>query len=100
VLPASSPEDALGLAASHTGPLHLLLTDVIMPGMSGPELARRLAAERPDLAILFMSGYTDGSVAPHGVLEPGIQFIQKPFDRSSLLQKIRATLVNKSESAG
>lgn len=100
VLPASRPEDALGLAASHPGPLHLLLTDVIMPGMSGPELATRLAAERPDLAILFMSGYTDGSVAPHGVLEPGIQFIQKPFDRSSLLQKIRATLVKKSRSAG
>jgi len=92
VLAAHTPQEALHLAASHTGELHLLITDVVMPAMSGRELARRLSLERPKLKTLFMSGYTADIIARQGVLETGLNFLQKPFTNESLATKVRQVL--------
>jgi two-component system, cell cycle sensor histidine kinase and response regulator CckA len=73
-------------------PIDLLLTDVVMPGMSGRQLALRLTELHPDLKVLFMSGYTDNVMAQHGVLEPGTELLQKPFTLDSLGDKVRAVL--------
>jgi CheY-like chemotaxis protein len=78
----------------------LVLTDVIMPGMSGAELSQRLRQARPDLKVLFMSGYPDDAVARHGVLDPGVPFIQKPFLELTLAVKVRETLGQDAEIAG
>jgi two-component system, cell cycle sensor histidine kinase and response regulator CckA len=92
VLLAESPVAAEGIAGSHPGPIHLLLTDVVMPGMRGPELAERLLRLRPDLRVLYMSGYTDDAIAHHGFLDAGTEFLQKPFTPNGLTQKIREVL--------
>jgi signal transduction histidine kinase len=92
VLEAASGDIALQVARAETGPIHLVVTDVVMPGMSGRELWDRLRALRPDSRVLFMSGYTDDAIARHGVLEPGIAFLQKPFTPFSLAQKVRELL--------
>jgi PAS domain S-box-containing protein len=92
VLSANTPEKALDLAAAHAGKIHLLITDVIMPGMNGRELATRLHELHPDLKSLFMSGYTANVIAHRGVLDAGVQFIQKPFSRLELGTKIREAL--------
>ncbi len=92
VLEAASGDMALEVARSETGPIPLVVTDVVMPGMSGRELWDRLRALRPDSRVLFMSGYTDDVIARHGVLEPGIAFLQKPFTPSGLAQKVREVL--------
>ncbi len=91
VIPACNAEDALEVLARHSGRVDLLLTDVVMPGASGPELARRLTADRPDLHVLFVSGYPDDSPEA-GMLEPGIAFLQKPFTADTLARKVRAVL--------
>ena len=91
-LPAPTPDDALRLADSHDGPIHLLLTDIVMPGMKGPELRQRLAARRPEAKALFTSGYTQDIVGHHGVLEAGVHFLQKPYSVQSLIAKVRETL--------
>jgi FixJ family two-component response regulator len=70
----------------------LLLTDVVMPGISGAALAEELAGTHPDMKVLFMSGYTDETIAHHGVLEPGIAFLHKPFTVFDLARKVRAVL--------
>jgi DNA-binding response OmpR family regulator len=70
----------------------LLLTDVVMPGMSGKDLARELTQVRTDLKILFMSGYTEETIAHHGVLTPGAEFLQKPFSPSVLVRRVREVL--------
>jgi two-component system cell cycle sensor histidine kinase/response regulator CckA len=80
------------VAAGHPGPIHLLITDVVMPHLSGPELATKLAVSRPDMKVLFVSGYTDDTVFRHGVLEGGVAFLQKPFNLAALSQKIREVL--------
>lgn len=92
VLAASHGHEALQLAQEHLQDIQLLLTDVIMPGMNGKDLARQLSQVRPDLKIIFMSGYTDGTIGRHGVLDPGNVFIQKPFLPRMLVHKIREVL--------
>ena len=92
VLEAPDGELALHLAQRHAGPIHLLLTDVVMPGMSGRQLADRLARLRPDTKVLYVSGYTDDAVVRHGVLEAGIAYLQKPFTIDSLARKVREVL--------
>jgi two-component system, cell cycle sensor histidine kinase and response regulator CckA len=92
VLSAAGPSEALDLAARHSAAIHLLLTDVVMPGMSGPQLASRLQSLREGIKVLFMSGYTDTSIAHHGVLDPGKLLIMKPFSRETLTQKVREAL--------
>jgi PAS domain S-box-containing protein len=92
VLEARNGGQALVLSEGHAGTIHLLLTDVVMPQMSGPALAKRLAHARPDMKVLCMSGYTDDSIVRHGVLEAEIDFIQKPITPGTLTRKVRAVL--------
>jgi PAS domain S-box-containing protein len=92
VLDAADGMQALEIAAAHKGKIHLLITDVVMPRLSGRELAARLAPTRLDLRVLYISGYTDDSVFRHGVLEGGMAFLQKPFNLKVLATKIREIL--------
>jgi two-component system, cell cycle sensor histidine kinase and response regulator CckA len=92
VLDSCNGQEALCFARGHAGPIHLLLTDVVMPGLSGPELARDLQQLHPETRVLFMSGYTADAMNQHGVLEEGLSLLPKPFTRSSLTQKIRDLL--------
>ncbi len=92
ILEADSGEAALQLADSFHSPIDLLLTDVVMPAMSGRELARRVQVLRPEIRVLYTSGYTDDLIAHHGVLEAGVSFLQKPFTQQQLLQKLREVL--------
>lgn len=92
VLPARTPGEAVQIAREAAGQIHLLMTDVVMPEMNGRELAKNLLTLYPDLRRLFISGYTADIIAPHGVLEPGVHFLQKPFTLSDLAKKIRETL--------
>jgi two-component system, cell cycle sensor histidine kinase and response regulator CckA len=92
VLVAGGGPEALELFHQHCGPLDLLITDVIMPKMSGRELADQLRQPRPDLKVLFVSGYTDSAIVNHGILEPGTVFLQKPFSPEQLTSKVRDIL--------
>jgi PAS domain S-box-containing protein len=92
VLEADSLEEAVRLSETEAGGIDLLLTDVIMPGSTGPELAERLLASLPDLRVVYMSGYTDGSVVAQGIIDGSSNFIQKPFTGELLARKIRAVL--------
>jgi PAS domain S-box-containing protein len=99
VLTAESPEQALVIAGRTTGDIQLLLTDVVMPGMDGRQLAKRIREDRPGIKVLFMSGYTADLIAKRGVLDEGVQFISKPFSRGALTRKLRHVLENTSEQA-
>jgi PAS domain S-box-containing protein len=92
VLTAADPATALALSDRHPGPIDLLLTDVVMPEMSGPELCQRLKSRRPRTRVLYMSGYTDEALGRYGVLEPGTFLLQKPFRIGELGQKVREVL--------
>ncbi len=92
VIEAIDPDDALRWVAEHDDPIHLLVTDVVMPGMSGRVLAERLTALRSDLKVLYVSGYTDDSVVRHGLLEAEVAFLQKPFSPDALARKVREVL--------
>jgi PAS domain S-box-containing protein len=92
VLGANSPGQAIGLAHEHAGEIHLLMTDVIMPEMNGKDLAGHLRAMYPNLKCLFMSGYSANVIAHHGVLDTGVNFIQKPFSRQELAASVRKSL--------
>ena len=92
VLEARQGEEALALSELHAGPIHLLLTDLVMPKMSGPELAQNLQALRPDMPVLYMSGYNDEKVLRYGMQEQQIHFLQKPFTPNALIAKIRQVI--------
>jgi DNA-binding response OmpR family regulator len=92
VLEAPSAEAALDVASRHSGKIDLLLTDVVMPGMSGRDLARRLADARPGLRVIYMSGYTEDTITRHGILEPGLVYVQKPFSPEALARRVREVL--------
>ncbi|MHB8066877.1 MAG: ATP-binding protein [Desulfobaccales bacterium] len=89
---AANGEEALTICEKNNGPIHLLLTDVVMPQMGGGELATRVAQLRPEIKVLFMSGYTTNAIVHHGVLDEGINFVQKPVKVLSLLQRVREIL--------
>jgi len=92
VFAAGNAEQAIRTAEELREPIHLLLTDVIMPGMSGRQLAEKILNTRPGTKIVYMTGYTDDMVMQHKVLEPGVQLLQKPFSKTDLALKVRATL--------
>jgi PAS domain S-box-containing protein len=92
VLAARSPAEALGLAAQEPGEIHLLATDVVLPGMNGRELYARLHALRPGLKCLYLSGYTADAISQRGVLPDGVSFLQKPYSLKTLAEKVRAVL--------
>jgi CheY-like chemotaxis protein len=88
ILSARNPEEAIRIAESHPGPIHLMVTDVILPGINGAQLASQLSRLRPEMKVLFVSGYTDEYIVRHGVLEPGLAFLQKPFSPKALNRKV------------
>jgi CheY-like chemotaxis protein len=92
VLEARHGAEALVVCDEHKEPIHLLMTDVIMPEMGGRQLAERVSDQRPETKILFMSGYTDNAILHHGVLKSGTNFLQKPFTPATVLRKVRAVL--------
>lgn len=92
VLDAKGGEEAIRLCRTHVGPIDLLLTDVVMPEISGKEVADRLKELRPQIRVLFMSGYTDEAIVEHGVLDANVEFIQKPFTWVRLTKKVRDVL--------
>jgi CheY-like chemotaxis protein len=92
VLVAESPERCIEIARGYQGTLDLLLTDVVMPGMNGMELIHLLRETRPELKVLFMSGYSSNVIAHHGVLDQKVDFVQKPFTVQSLSEKVRQAL--------
>jgi len=94
VLEAPTGRDALIIASKRQTPIHLLLTDVVMPEMSGSELAEQFAEFRPASKVLYMSGYTDDAIVRHGILRPGIAYLQKPFSPDALARKVREVLDN------
>lgn len=95
VLTASTPGEAIGMAGAHAGKIHLLITDVVMPEMNGRDLAGKLLSLYPNLKCLFMSGYTADMIAHHGVLDEGVNFIQKPFAMQDLATRVRTVLDEK-----
>jgi two-component system, cell cycle sensor histidine kinase and response regulator CckA len=98
VLEAAEGAAAIQICDSHPGPIHLLLTDLIMPGINGRELARRVGAMRPETKVLYMSGYTENVIAHDAILEEGIALLQKPFSLSTLKTKVREKLSSASRA--
>ncbi len=92
VLDAHNSEMAIRIVTEYEGVIHLLLTDVVMPGLSGPQLSESLAVSRPNMKVIYMSGYTADLIAQHGVLNPEVVLLEKPFTRDALLRKIRQIL--------
>ncbi len=92
VLEARHGRSAVSLSRAFQGPINLLLTDVVMPGMSGRELAERLAPQRPEMKVLYISGHSSDAIVQHGVLDPAIAYLQKPFTRDALARKVRVVL--------
>jgi len=92
VLEARTPEEAIAEAIAPDTPIDLLLSDVVMPQMSGPELAKQVKARRPQLKVLCMSGYAEDATVRHGVIDAGLPFLQKPITVEGLTKKVRAVL--------
>jgi len=97
VLAAADGEKALALVAERTGPIELLLTDVVMPKLGGAELARRVAELRPEIRVLYMSGYSNGAVSRQGALAPGVTLLEKPFTGDALARAVREAIDRKTE---
>ncbi len=100
VLEASEGNEALTLCERHEGVIDLLVTDVVMPGMNGRELAERVARWQPGTRVLFMSGYTDDMAVHHGICEVESAYLQKPFTATVLMQKVRAMLSTDRSTSG
>lgn len=100
VLEARDVQEALAISATHDGLIHILLTDVVMPGMSGREIAAQILLSRSQMKVLYMSGYTDDAIVQHGVLDEGTSFIEKPFTSDALLCKLREVLDDRDKAAG
>ncbi len=100
VLTAANADEAMTLSERHAGPIHLLLSDVVLPGTSGPKLAAALTGSRPEVPVLYMSGFTDDAIVHHGVLHPSTEFIQKPFTPAALARKVREVLGKASAVPG
>jgi len=94
VLSAANGAEALKKSKNHIGPIHLMITDVVMPGMTGRDLAQHLAQLRPEMKVLFASGYPANVIAHQGVLEPGVSYLSKPFTPLLLAQTVRGILSN------
>jgi DNA-binding NtrC family response regulator len=92
VLDADAPDKALALVEATADAIDLILTDMVMPRMSGPELARRLVTLKPEARVVFMSGYSEQAMASHATLEPGTLFLPKPFTMDALMRTIRRAL--------
>jgi PAS domain S-box-containing protein len=92
VLEANNGVAAMQISAAHPGPIHLLLTDIIMPGMNGRELAQRITAVRPETRVLYMSGYTENAIGHNGVLDAGVNLLQKPFTLPTLKSRVREAI--------
>lgn len=92
VLLAASGNEALRLMESHNGPVHLVLTDVVMPGISGPVLAARIGETHPEIRVIFTSGYTDDALLRHGIDSDVERFLAKPYTREALLHAVRTLL--------
>lgn len=92
MIDVANGEAAIRTAKQHQSTIDLMLTDVIMPGVSGPQLAEGVSKVRPDMKLLYISGYTADLIARHGVLEPQIELLEKPFTREALLRKVRQVL--------
>jgi DNA-binding NtrC family response regulator len=92
VLEARNGREAVEIACRHDGPIHMLVTDVVMPQMSGRELASRMDELRPGIRVLYMSGYTENAIVHHGVLDRGTAFVQKPFRIDTLIRAVREEL--------
>ncbi|HEY7514427.1 MAG TPA: response regulator, partial [Vicinamibacteria bacterium] len=99
ILEAGTGASAVEICRRYPETIHLLLTDVVMPGMDGRTLAARLTAERPDLRVLYMSGYTDDVIADRGVLDPGALLLSKPFEAAALLRRVREGLGRRLDRA-
>jgi CheY-like chemotaxis protein len=99
VLEATCVNDALELCKESKEPIHMILTDVVMPEMSGPQLAEQLVSLRPKIKVLYMSGYADNAIVHQGVLKDGVDYIQKPFTIDGLAKKMREVLDKDSKSA-
>jgi two-component system cell cycle sensor histidine kinase/response regulator CckA len=98
VLEARNGAEAIQIPARHAGPVDLLLTDVLMPGMNGREVAQQFVSLRPETKVLFMSGYTEDAITHLGILEPGVAFIEKPFSPDELARKVRRVLGSKERT--
>ena len=94
IIAANNPVKAIQLAQAYTGTIHLLITDVVMPDMNGPDLYSEICKLRTGIPCIYMSGYTKNSIASKGILSEGVNFVQKPFTRETLALKIREVLSN------
>src|SRR4029077_4777264 len=100
VLDVPDGDAAVEPVAGHEGPIHLVLTDVILPGMSGRDLAKHLTTCRPEMKVLYMSGYTNDLIAQYGVLDPDTMLLEKPFTLRSLLTKVHQALQSQAKAVG
>ena len=96
ILAAGTPAEAIHIAESHPGPIHLMVTDVILPGISGPRLASHLSPVRPEMKVLYVSGYTYDTIAQHGALKPDVAFLQKPLSLKMLVSRVGEILATPS----
>jgi len=97
VLCAAHGNEALRMAQTHAGPIDLVVSDIIMPQMHGPDLARELHHIRPNTKVLFVSGYSDSDISDQGILDPDVRFLEKPFTPAALGRKVREVLDEGSE---